>query len=385
MKPVRDWDENYILSLPVQEYDDIEFKAPQWLDISTPAARDKTCTELARELSALANTGGGQLVLGIKDPQKCKSGVLEIADGGVPVILEKKDTAEWLRAVIPTLLEFPITGFEVHPILPNHSNSRIEAGKALFVIDVPDSEAAPHQSKRDNKYYMRIGGNSVPVGHRLVLDILGRQKYPDVILSFQIVGEFVDEVGRTIDRPRRRKFFIRVIAKNSGRVLAHYVNVILSFPPTLVPNVDIWVAKQEVENGETICKENLANTRRDIISGEEPYAQRGPSWFDPILPQRHHSWTLPLNQRFAHTNWNEESIRWEIFADNASGKIGTILVKDIVQITEWNQDSCPCCGAEEIARHQWNCDCDCKLLPRGTPFLCPHCGCCTGLHCRCGR
>lgn len=384
MLPTREWTEDYVLTLPVQEYDEIEFKAPQWLDLSTSDAINKTCNGLAKELSALANTGGGKLVIGLKDPKQCKSGVLEIVDGGVPVLMDKRDTAEWLRAIVPTLLDYPVTGFEVHPILPNGPASQIAADKALFVIDLPDSEVAPHQSKRDNKYYMRVGGNSLPIGHRTVMDIVGRQKFPVLELRFCIRGSFGEMTRRTEHQPRSRVFALHVTACNTGKLFAQYVNVILSLPPALVPDASIWVEKQVVEDDEVFCKEHLTNTRRDVIAGEGQHAQLGPSWFDPILPGRERTWTIALAEAFPRTDWTHENVRWVLFADNAPVRSGSVAVKDISRATEWDQRCCPCCSANAIGGHQWDCDCD-RSMTRRAPFICSQCGCCTGVHCTCAQ
>jgi len=79
----RDWTEEYIYGLAVQEYDDIEFKASPLIDLSSSEGKMKVLDSLAKEISALANYGGGFLVLGVKDPKECKNGSLEIVHGGI--------------------------------------------------------------------------------------------------------------------------------------------------------------------------------------------------------------------------------------------------------------------------------------------------------------
>jgi hypothetical protein len=380
----RDWDEDYIYGLAVQEYDDIEFKASPTVDLSSPDGKNKTVDALAKEICALANSGGGFLVLGIKDPKACKTGLLEVVDGGVPMEFGKVDTAEWLRQNIPNMTEHKLRGFEVHPIETAGASSRIVPDKAVFVIGVPDSLEAPHQNARDHKYYVRVGGNSVPAPHRIVMDIVGRRQHPHIELDVLIEGRFQDYPGRTIDIPRQRKFVLKVTATNTGSVYAQYVNVLLRLPTNFVPNVDTWIAKQVEENGEKVCLEEITNTRRDIISGDGPYANYGPSWFAPILPGRSRQWEVPLDSDYSRIEWNEEAIRWIIFADNAPPVVGERQIKTIALDPEWSPNSCPCCGAEKITSQQWNCDCEVGLV-RGGLFTCPNCGYCTGLHCRCGR
>ena len=65
---------------------------------------------------------------------------------------------------------------------PRGVESQIQAGKALYVLDVPDSDRAPHQSTRDRKYYVRLGSQSQPAPHKMIEDIRSRQKHPNVLL-----------------------------------------------------------------------------------------------------------------------------------------------------------------------------------------------------------
>ena len=78
----------------------------------------------------------------------------------------------------PHLTAFEIVGFNVYEILPKSSGSAIAADKSLYVLDVPDSERAPHQSTRDLKYYVRLGGKSRPATHRIIEDIRNRGRHP---------------------------------------------------------------------------------------------------------------------------------------------------------------------------------------------------------------
>lgn len=103
------------------------------LDLTLPGVtEDKVLDELAKQLSAFANTGGGQIIYGLDD-----NGVVD--NGGVTQILKGRSTAkDWLESVIPKLTEFEIAGFNVYAIERCGANSKIADGKALYVVDVPD-------------------------------------------------------------------------------------------------------------------------------------------------------------------------------------------------------------------------------------------------------
>jgi hypothetical protein len=68
-------------------------------------------------------------------------------------------------------------------VLPKAAGSVIGPNKALYIVDVPDSERAPHQSKRDSKYYVRLGGRSQPASHKLIEDIRNRRRHPVLELT----------------------------------------------------------------------------------------------------------------------------------------------------------------------------------------------------------
>jgi len=183
---INNWSEDDVLALPAVENDSFERKGTRLLDLRLPGVReDDVLNELAKQLSAFSNTGGGQIIYGVANNGAVDSGGVALSVKG------RQSTKEWLEDVIPKLTEFEIVGFNVYEIGPKLGASDIATGKALFVVDVPDSDRAPHQSKRDSKYYVRLGGKSSPATHRLIEDIRNRQKHPLLNISsiqLQITG-----------------------------------------------------------------------------------------------------------------------------------------------------------------------------------------------------
>ena len=175
LRPVSDWDEAYILSLP-KENVNLERKGTRKLDLTAEANEDDVLAELAKQLSAFANTGGGKIIYGLKDDGTIDS-------GGVSTQVKKGGTKEWLERQIAVLTAYEIVGVCVYEFESKAADSQIAPGKALYVIDVPDSDRAPHQSTRDSKYYVRLGSQSRPAPHKLIEDIRNRQKHPRVTLG----------------------------------------------------------------------------------------------------------------------------------------------------------------------------------------------------------
>lgn len=64
MKSPSEWDEDCVLNLPAHESDTFERKGAQLLDCQ-PKDDDKLWDKLAKQLSAFANSKGGQIIFGV--------------------------------------------------------------------------------------------------------------------------------------------------------------------------------------------------------------------------------------------------------------------------------------------------------------------------------
>jgi len=159
------WTEDELLSLPSGELDYFERKAGSLLKDTGMLFK-----KLAKNLSALTNSGGGHLILGVGD-----NGLID----GVPKIIKgRTSTREWLEQTIPTLLSYPLQDFRVHEV-ESSLPSAIPSGNVVIVIDVGDSVRAPHQDTYTKVYYHRVGGHSQPASH-IYLEALSSTLYISV-------------------------------------------------------------------------------------------------------------------------------------------------------------------------------------------------------------
>src|SRR5687768_13905658 len=155
---VDQWTEAMLAALEPQEHDFQEFKGSLFLADGTTIVSG-FIQALSRQLSAFANGAGGRLFLGLDDTGRI--------DGGIPVDLKGGGTRAWLEDVIPGSVDPPLRRFNVYEVgAPTglRRRSRIRPNCAVYVIDVPPSEDAPHQAV-DHRYYLRIAGKSRPMGH----------------------------------------------------------------------------------------------------------------------------------------------------------------------------------------------------------------------------
>lgn len=157
------WTEEEVLALPSGESDNFDRKSGLLISESNFERK------LAKAVSAFSNSRGGHLIIGVRDDG--------IIDGVDEFHKGRTKTREWLEQKIPFLLAPQIQNFRVHEVKPSEE-TRIPQGKIVIVIDIGDSELAPHQSTQDHHYYHRSGGHSVPAPHQYLEFLWKRETYP---------------------------------------------------------------------------------------------------------------------------------------------------------------------------------------------------------------
>lgn len=327
MKEPRDWDEEYILiNLPVGEFDWFEVKGSQ---VINPELKEINRALLSKAISALANSGGGNLILGLKQSGKS----WKVDDGGIAAQIGKTTTREWLEDIIPNLVELPLQAFNVYEPVHQSENSTITAGKEIFVIQVEDSSLAPHQAI-DKVYYGRVAGKSKPLSHRMVLDILNRRQYPHLEVAFSLA--FVDDKDPNLHKIKGQHPILTIQIENKGPVFAQYVNIVIFIPEYLIEPVAI----RNILDGVPLRKDGIGyiriireNVIPEIMSTDKQVVFRGPGRYTPILPGRKHSWDIPLiNNFYNHSLYFKDDspkLLWELYADNAKGQNGEIPLKQL--------------------------------------------------------
>jgi predicted HTH transcriptional regulator len=111
------------------------------LDYKESPAIDKAKRhEIAKDVSAFANSDGGILIYGVIENNN-----LPVAkDTGVD---HTKYSREWLEQIISSNITPRIDGIRIAPI-------PISTARSLYAVEIPKSLRAPHQAP-DKKYYKR--------------------------------------------------------------------------------------------------------------------------------------------------------------------------------------------------------------------------------------
>jgi hypothetical protein len=179
---------------PVSElkYEDIEWlvkeKMPESYNLDYKRDNYENSFELAKDISAFANTSGGRLVLGV-DEKKNK----ETLPGEITGIVNEEDLIKRLKdRIINSIMPHPQIQFS--ELIPHpHKPDRL-----VLVIDVPKSPNSLHMvvAKKKNCYYKRYHDQNIPMDEYEV-----RTRYTLLSKSEEDIDRNLKKV---MDRTRQR-------------------------------------------------------------------------------------------------------------------------------------------------------------------------------------
>ncbi|KAA3437123.1 AlbA family DNA-binding domain-containing protein [Rufibacter hautae] len=181
----------------VEENLNLDYKSSRSLDKT-----DQKKTEIAKDISAFANSNGGIIIYGIEE-ENHKPVSFSFVDG-------KIITKEWLENVIDGNIHQRISGIKIFPIRQDGDLS-----KTVYLVKIPISTDAPHMSV-DNKYYRRYNFKSVPMEEYEVRLLYRRESLSE--MEFSIIR--IKHVGIENENQiamMKREFSIHV--KNIGKSL----------------------------------------------------------------------------------------------------------------------------------------------------------------------
>ncbi|WP_425907030.1 helix-turn-helix domain-containing protein [Nitrobacter sp. TKz-YC02] len=144
----------------IEEGLELEYKG------SPALSRDSAnVNELCKDVSAMANSAGGQIIYGVEEDKTARKP--KGLDQGVS---DPKITREWIQQTLNS---------RVHPRMDGISITRIvlPSGAAIYVVEVPATQAGPHQAP-DDKYYKRFDGLCTPMKDYEIKDVMRRGEQP---------------------------------------------------------------------------------------------------------------------------------------------------------------------------------------------------------------
>ncbi|WP_049801671.1 AlbA family DNA-binding domain-containing protein [Bradyrhizobium genomosp. III] len=203
---------------------------------ASPAlARDsKSVDELCKDVTAFANSAGGQLVYGVAEDKKTRKPT--DADPGVT---DEKITREWIEQVINS---------RIHPRMSGVRIVQFAApkGGSVFVVTVPQTQTGPHQAP-DKRYYKRFELQSVAMEDYEIRDILNRGVAPDLYVKCSFPNGFEHRLKFKPHMEISENIPITMWVGNRSRTPAEYARILLGIDSELVPSTPVHTFKQRRE------------------------------------------------------------------------------------------------------------------------------------------
>lgn len=111
---------------------------------------DGSKKELAKDVSAFANSAGGLIIYGIDEAGTHVPQNFHFVNGN-------EITKEWIEHILQTRIHRKIPGLKILAIRNDGKNE-----ESIYIIKIPESIEAPHQTS-DGRYYKRYNFESVPM------------------------------------------------------------------------------------------------------------------------------------------------------------------------------------------------------------------------------
>lgn len=306
------WTFGDLEALEPYEYDFQEFKASAYLELDG-MINAAFLPELSRQVSAFANGAGGRLILGMEDDGRL--------DAGIATDLKRGGTRSWLEDVIPGCVEPALRSFNVYEVPGPGPRGRPGAGRAVYVIDLPASEDAPHQAL-DQRYYARIGGKSRPMGNAAIQEIVGRTRRPRVVLSSATPYGAPEHVPSDPRGPLTLLCF-RTFLRNEGPRLAQHVGAELILPRQVVTEA----------------------VRRRMLAQEHTYVTHRPAEYVffryqpiPLFPSQEifftMFWLAVHRNNLGWLRGGDLALSWRVYADDTPPREGRIPLADYAALRE---------------------------------------------------
>jgi hypothetical protein len=277
----------------IEEGSELEYKSSGALEKS-----DKAKSEIAKDVSAMANAVGGLIIYGIKESSHVPREITPID--------RNKFSKEWLEQVINSGISPKIEGLKIISISVNGDDG------AVYVIEIPQGNTA-HQNSADCKYYRRYNFEAVPMKDYEIRDVMSRMRHPAVELEFEIekISNYETRLspnGYSYQALASTNLFLKVKPLNNGNSYAKFINYFVELPREIVNSA------QKIK----IISESLVE-----YYGENVVENR----FDPILPKlygRSEKILLVPNPIL-----DDREVKWRIHADNAPLHTGSISLNKI--------------------------------------------------------
>jgi hypothetical protein len=311
-----EWNQQHLQRLideKIEESQSLEYKA-------VGALSKANKEEITKDVSAMANAGGGTIIYGISEfSDKAKKYLPE----KLSPVIRTEFGKEWLEQVINNIKP-RIDNLVIHPVSLDSGSDHV-----AYVVEVPQGATA-HQAL-DFRYYRRYNFEVRAMVDDEIRDVMARKQHPLILLSFEYTREtWHSHIQLPMQKNSEDVLCLNVYARNSGKTYAKYVNCVIDVPKVLLSPVQ-WRDKTTFEkDGVEYCQLETDNTHRDVMGRVGGFPTYGPSRYDPMLPGPSRKLSTFRIGSLENAIQSEKHIlRWVVYADNASPNFGEIASSKI--------------------------------------------------------
>lgn len=314
-------DIKFLINNSVEESTELEYKR------SFAKANKDWKKELAKDVSAMANSNGGILVYGLKEK--------EISKGhSIPDDISPIPTSEMTKDQLSQLLSS-----NIQPVIDKLEITYIpyDNERGFYIVSVPQSNTA-HQNKLSHIYYKRRNAVVDAMEDYEIRDIMNRSKTPIIDLEFTLIRTTVKVITKKYlypsgdDISTRVDYSLKIRPINNGQILAKYINYFVYLPSFIVAD------KGDYNGTKGYVRIFEDNTIRDIVGFDGFRKQYGPARYDPILPGTN-GYYKSIDLKIDNITLEElPPIKFDVHADNAPAKEGIIEWKDILLIDKSEEE-----------------------------------------------
>jgi hypothetical protein len=209
----------------IQEYIDSRIQENIHLDYkASPAIDPSKGDEIAKDVSAFANSDGGLIIYGVEED---KDHFPLRIDSGID---HSKFSHERLEHIIQSKVTPIIDDVRIQPI-------PLSRARSVYVVQIPKSYRTPHQSK-DKKYYKRYNFESVAMEDYEINDIRARQQVVLPLINVEVIVRdgintmlVVTNIGTLPAKNVRIKFSKPLMFLNDPKLPALFGRGSKYFPP----------------------------------------------------------------------------------------------------------------------------------------------------------
>ncbi len=263
--------------------------------------KDKNRNEISRDVSAFANSAGGDIIYGITEDAHIPNEI-----DGTTGILEKKT---WLEQIINSNIQPRINGISVYPVLiPSQGNG------AVLIVHIPKSHTA-HQAK-DQKYWCRYGSEKQAMEDYQVRQTMNRMRTP--VLQFILEEMEIADLTRLAELSQSDKT-LEMYLINSGVISAKEWEFSFHFPREIL---DMRQGSWLEDNQPSLRILGTKKWRIDEFDSQSVVIHPGQRY---ALSSRHERNRFVLAFQREYEGWNKTLPGYyEIYAENMSPKYGII-------------------------------------------------------------